>query len=184
MLKPGDLVIVDAKGRKVEGSREPSSELKMHLVALARRPDAGACLHAHPTCATTFAVLGIPLAPEILPEGITTIKSVPLAPYATPSTAAVGESIAGLVDEADAILLERHGALTVGADLNSAFFMMETVERFAEIIWRALSVGTDDSLSIDEDADVLGQFTPQTCQAAAGKRTKPRSSSRRKRAAD
>jgi L-fuculose-phosphate aldolase len=177
MMKPDDLVIVDLQGRKIDGAREPSSEMKMHLTALTRRPDVRACVHGHPSCATTFAILGIPLTPEGVPEFDTTIGSVPLAPYAKPSTAAVGESIAGLLDTTDAILLERHGVLTVGADLDSAYFKMETVERFAEMIWRALSFAGGDVPSPDELGELFDLSAPPATQASASHRGGKRHSS-------
>lgn len=182
LMKATDLVVVDTAGRKMQGSREPSSELKMHLVALARRSDVGACVHAHPPYATAFAVAGIPLTDDVLPEVITTIRSVPLAPYATPSTAAVGESIRGLVDRFDAILLKNHGVLTLGADLESAFRKMETVERFAQIVWLARSLGKVDTFPPAE-VETLLDLSRRTVarEPVAEKRTGRKSPAGRKR---
>ena len=149
-MKPADLVVVDPAGHKLRGSKEASTELKMHLTALARRPDVNACVHAHPPYATAFAVAGIPLADAILPEVITTIGIVSLAPYATPSTSAVGDSISECLESSDAILLKNHGVLTVGNDLESAFRKMETVERLAQIVWLARGLGNVDDLPAGE----------------------------------
>lgn len=150
MMSPADLVVLGSDGRKMSGSRQPSTEVRMHLTALTKRSDVGACVHAHPPYATAFAVAGIPLDGPILPEVVTTIRSVPLAEYATPSTAAVGASIEPLLETSDAILLKNHGVLTVGADLESAFRNMETVERFAQIVWLARALGHVDTLPADE----------------------------------
>ena len=155
LMKPSDLVVVDPSGLKRLGARNASTELKMHLAVYAQRSDAGACVHAHAPYATAFAVAGIPLTDSVLPEVITTVCSVPLAPYATPSTAAVGESIAGFVDRFDAILLKNHGVLTLGSDLESAFRRMETVERFAQIVFLARTLGKVDTLAVDEVETLL-----------------------------
>lgn len=155
LMKAEDLVVVDHVGGKRAGTHEPSSELKMHLAALSGRPDVNGCVHAHPPYATAFAVAGIPLDECVLPEVIGTLGSVPLAPYATPSTSAVGESIAPYLDRFDAILLKNHGVLTLGVDLESAFRKMETVERFAQILHLARSLGKVDTLSRDEVEDIL-----------------------------
>lgn len=185
LLKTSDLVIVDSTGQRIKGKREPSTELKMHLTALDRRPDVNACVHAHPPYATAFAVAGIPLTDDVLPEVITTIRSVPLAPYATPSTEAVGESIAGFLEKHDAVLLKNHGVLTVGADLESAFRNMETVERFAQIVWLARSLGEVDSLPTLEVEKLL-ELSRRVSgpQSAAVARSHSKSRNSRQRTAD
>jgi L-fuculose-phosphate aldolase len=149
-MAPEDLVVIDPAGNKRHGVRAPSSEWQMHVTALARRGDIGACVHAHPPYATAFAVAGVPLADCILPEVITTLGAVPLAPYATPSTAAVGESLEKHIDRYDAFLLKSHGVLTLASDLESAYNKMETVERFAQVVHLARALGTVDTLSCDE----------------------------------
>ena len=146
-MAPEDLVVLDASGEKRQGTRMASSEWQMHAAALARRPDIGACVHAHPPYATAFAVAGIPLTECVLPEVIVTLGSVPLAPYATPSTAAVGQSLEQYIDRFDAFLLKNHGVLTLGSNLESAFHKMEMVERLAQVIHLARSLGAVDTLS-------------------------------------
>ena len=129
----GDLVVVNLKGEKVSGKREPTTELKMHLKAYELRDDIGAVVHAHPPYATAFAVAGIPLAECLLPEVIVTLGSVPIADYATPSTEEVAKAVAQVVIRADAFLLRNHGVMTVGSDVLGAYHKLETVEHFAEI---------------------------------------------------
>jgi len=155
-MAPDDLVVVDMAGNHRQGARQASSEVKMHLTALAARTDVGACVHAHPPYATAFAVAGIPLADCILPEVIGTLGSVPLAPYATPSTHEVGASLEQYLDRYDAFLLKNHGVLTLGADLESAYRKMETVERFAQIVHLARSLGNVDRLSCSQVESLLG----------------------------
>lgn len=149
-MAPEDLVIVDPTGRSRQGERRASTEVRMHLGVLAARDDVHACVHAHPPYATAFAVAGIPLADCILPEVIGTIGAVPLAPYATPSTQQVADSLGPFIDRYDAFLLKNHGVLTIGPDLESAYRKMETVERFAQIVHLARSLGRVDTLSCAE----------------------------------
>src|ERR1700741_1383716 len=85
-MTPEMMVITDLDGRKIAGDRDPSSEMQMHLEVYRQRPDATAVVHAHPPIATGFAVAGIPLDRAVLAEVITTLGSVPIAEYATPST--------------------------------------------------------------------------------------------------
>ena len=58
----------------------------MHLEVYRQRPDVQAVVHAHPPIATGFAVAGIPLDRAVLAEVVTTLGSIPIAEYATPST--------------------------------------------------------------------------------------------------
>jgi L-fuculose-phosphate aldolase len=106
--------------------------------------------HAHPPRATAFAASGVPLAECVLPEVVLTLGSVPLAAYATPSTAEVPRSLEDLIGTYSAVLLKNHGVLTLGADIEQAYFRMETVEHFAEITIAAKVIGGPSPLSQEE----------------------------------
>src|SRR3954469_11199788 len=92
-MSPDMMVVTDLDGKKIAGDRDPSSEMQMHLEVYRQRPDAQAVVHAHPPIATGFAVAGIPLARAVLAEVITTLGSVPIAEYATPSTKELPEAV-------------------------------------------------------------------------------------------
>src|ERR1039457_4530762 len=126
LMSPDDLVITDLKGRKLAGRREPSSELAMHLLIYARRPDIHAVCHAHPPIATAHAASGIPLNKAILSELVIALGCIPVAQYGTPGTQELSDSLEPLVQDFDAILLANHGVVTCGADLLTAFYRMET----------------------------------------------------------
>lgn len=132
----GDCNILEAE----EGYR-PSSEIKMHLRCYAEREDVGAVLHAHPPVATGYAVANIPLDEYSMIETVLTLGSIPVTPYGTPSTYEVPEAIAPYLGEHDAVLLQNHGALTVGADVLTAYYRMETLELFAKISLNAHLLG-------------------------------------------
>ncbi len=140
-LELNDLVTVNLEGKRLSGGRRPTSELAMHLLAYRMRPDVGAVVHAHPPKATAFAVAGLPLAQCILPEVIVTLGKIPLTEYATPSTGEVPDSIHEFIGQYDAILLRNHGVLTLGADIEQAYFRLETVEHFAEITLASKALG-------------------------------------------
>ena len=135
-LIDGSFNIIDAS----EGFR-PSSEVKMHLRCYEERPDIGAVVHAHPPVSTGFACAHVPLDDYCMIETVLSIGSVPIAPYGTPSTYEVPDAIAPYLPEHDAILLENHGALTVGADLITAYYRMETMELQAQISLNARLLG-------------------------------------------
>ena len=105
----------------------------MHLLIYRVRPDIHAICHAHPPIATGFAAAGVPLDKAILSEAVFSLGCVPLAPYGTPGTTELCDSIEPLLRNYDAMLLANHGAVTYGPDLLTAFFRMETVEHFAQV---------------------------------------------------
>jgi L-fuculose-phosphate aldolase len=125
-MSPDMMVITDLDGNKIAGERTPSSEMQMHLEVYRRRPDVQAVVHAHPPIATGFAVAGIPLDRAVLAEVVCTLGSVPIAEYATPSTKELPEAVSKYVQAHDGMLLANHGALTMGKDLFSAYYKMET----------------------------------------------------------
>ena len=149
-MTPDMMCITDLDGTKLAGERDPSSEMQMHLEVYRQRPDANAVVHAHPPIATGFAVAGIPLDRAVLAEVVTTLGSVPIAEYATPSTKELPEAVRKYVKAHDGMLLANHGALTLGADLFSAYYKMETIEHFAKISLVARLLGGERLLSREE----------------------------------
>jgi hypothetical protein len=128
----------------------------MHLEVYRQRPDVNAVVHAHPPTATGFAVAGIPLDKAVLAEVLTTLGSVPIAEYATPSTQELPEAVRKYIKAHDGMLLANHGALTVGADLFGAYYKMETIEHFAKISLVARTLGRENVLSREEVTRLQG----------------------------
>jgi L-fuculose-phosphate aldolase len=150
------MCITDLDGKKLEGERSPSSEIQMHLEVYRQRPEIQAVVHAHPPIATAFAVAGIPLDRAVLAEVVTTLGSIPIAEYATPSTKELPEAVRKYVKAHDGMLLANHGALTLGADLFSAYYKMETIEHFANISFVARMLGGERLLSREEVVRLQG----------------------------
>jgi L-fuculose-phosphate aldolase len=146
------MVVTDLDGAVVEAApgRKPSSEALMHLVAYRQRPDIAAVVHAHPPTSTGFAVAGIPLDRAVLAEVVTTLGSIPIAEYGTPSTRELADTVAPLLRAHDGVLLANHGAIALGADLFGAYYKMETIEHFAKISLTARLLGREHLLSREE----------------------------------
>ena len=149
-MTPDMMVIVSYEGEKLAGDREPSSELPMHLEVYRNRPDVNAVVHAHPPIATGFAVAGIPLTRAVLAEVITTLGSIPIAEYGTPSTAELPAAVRKYIKAHDGMLLANHGAVTCGKDVPSAYYKMETIEHFAKISFVARMLGRENLISREE----------------------------------
>lgn len=139
-LEPRDLVMVAADGTIMEGAR-PTSELGMHLEIYRRRADVRAVVHAHPPHVVALSLAGVSLATHTLPELVFQVGSVRHAGYATPTTDEVVRAIRKPIQERDAVVLDRHGTVTVGRNLQEAFNLLETIEHTARIVWLARAIG-------------------------------------------
>jgi L-fuculose-phosphate aldolase len=133
LLEEDDPIVCNLDGKKLEGKGRPTSEIHMHLTIYQMREDVNAVVHAHPPTCTGFAAAGRELNLGLLPEVIVGLGSIPLAPYGTPGTPALGESLLPYVEHHDALLLANHGAVAWGEELMQAFFRMDKVEHFARI---------------------------------------------------
>jgi L-fuculose-phosphate aldolase len=150
-----DLLLVDRKGRVVQGRGKASTETGMHLRVYELRPDVRAVAHAHPPVATGFAAAGIALTDCVLPEVIVGLGRVPLARYATPGTPELSESLDPVIRDHDAWLLQNHGAVAVGADVLAAYQRLETVEHSARILLVARLLGGPDPLTRSQVEELL-----------------------------
>lgn len=157
-ITPEKLVRIDANGEVLEGQEgaKPSSEIKMHLRCYQEREDVRAVVHAHPPTATGFAVAHLDMDRYTMIETVIAIGSIPVTPYGTPSTYEVPDAIAPYLKEHDVMLLENHGALTVGTDLINAYYRMETLELYAKISLTAHLLGGEKEISKENVNRLIG----------------------------
>ena len=152
MLEPEDLVVVDRSGHQLSGYRGVSSEIGMHLLIYRLRADCGGIVHAHPPTATGYAAAGLALNQALVSEIVLALGRVPLAPYATPGTPELCDTLTPLVPQHDAILMANHGVVSYGPDLLRAYMNMETVEHFARIALVTHMLGRQQLLNESEVA--------------------------------
>jgi len=151
------LICTDLEGKLLSGEGKPSSELKMHLRVYRENPDVKAVVHAHPIAATGFAIAHIPLDAAIMTESVLGLGVVPLAPYATTGTDAVADSVAPYCRDYNALLLANHGALTWGSDAMQAYYRMESLECYAQIMMNLGYLNKPAQLLTREQVDELLQ---------------------------
>ena len=155
-LTEKDLIISDEYGRKLSGPHKVTSEVVMHLEAYKQRSDINAVIHAHPPLATALSLAGVSLAKCILPEVILSLGIIPTAEYATPTTSENADVIKDLIKKHDAILLDRHGSLTVGKNIWSAYYKQEKIEHTAKITITARQLGSIKTLTAKQINVVSG----------------------------
>jgi L-fuculose-phosphate aldolase len=140
-MSPADIIVADHKGKKLEGEGMVTSEFFTHLAAYEEREDIGAVVHAHPMKATGFTLSGTPLDVSVMPELLLTIGGIPTVPYAAPASREGGEAIRSVIGRCDALMLERHGSVTVGKDVFEAYLKLEKVEHAAGTLLAARLLG-------------------------------------------
>ncbi len=140
MLHPDQMVVIDLEGNlqstdhPARAHLRPSSEMNMHLEAYRQRADVNAVIHAHPPLGIACTLAGISLATHALPEVIFHLGAIPTAPYATPGTPEGAISVRPYVKDHDALLIDRHGSLTMGDSLMKALMRLEWIEQAAKIM--------------------------------------------------
>lgn len=162
-LSPDELLFIDDEGNRVGISTstnrklKPTSELPMHLETYRLRPDIGAIVHAHPPITIALSIAGIPLADCILPEVIVSLGLIPTTEYATPSSEESVRAIREFIQNHDALVLQRHGTVTVGSDPMQGFMRLETVEQNARIAFMLAQLGVSNPLPPEEVRKLLKQ---------------------------
>lgn len=151
-LAPDAIVMTDLAGNKVRGGARfnASSELKMHLAVYRARPDVCSVVHAHAPFSVAFSLAGVPLSDPLIPEVVATLGAIPTTPYATPTTEDVVDAIREPITHHNALVMARHGTLTVGCDVFEAYDRLETVEHTARIVFATRLLGGAHPLGAQE----------------------------------
>jgi L-fuculose-phosphate aldolase len=149
-MTPDQMLVIDWDARPTGSGRygvardlKPSSEILLHLEAYRQRPDVRAVVHAHPVNAIALSIAGISLARCLIPEVIVNLGMIPTTEYAMPASAEGAAVIRDIVRRYDALILQRHGSVTVGRDIWEAYLNLEKLENVAEITFKLLLLGRE-----------------------------------------
>jgi ribulose-5-phosphate 4-epimerase/fuculose-1-phosphate aldolase len=162
-LAADDLVVIAARADPPSGSPaaepRPSSDVAIHRAVYAARADVSAVVHAHLPAAMSLTLAGVVPDPSVLPETALLLPRLPFVPFA----AAGSEDLAGAIAAAladgrspkpGAALLERHGAVAVGAGDDAAAALRQAIDRLelVEVLCRTWR----DALIVRAAANALG----------------------------
>lgn len=134
-----DILTMNLKNEKLEGSREPNSETWIHTCIYRLRPDVNSVSHTHSRRVVTLSATGQLLKP--LDYGHLPFASgVPLyTELGLIDTEEAGDEIAKMLGSHTAIMLRGHGAVIVSADLRQAvLFSMRLEDAADKQIWATL----------------------------------------------
>lgn len=137
-----DICVLDFDLAPIEGKRKPSIETPMHIASYKARPDVSAVIHTHQTCASAISILNLPI-PALFDEVTMTIgRTVDVIPYALSGTSELHDSVARVVtNRCHCYIMQNHGTLCVGADLDRTFTSVELLEKIASVYMQALATG-------------------------------------------
>ena len=153
-----DIVAMDLDGRVAEGDRKPSSEWGLHAAFYRRHPEGRGVVHTHSMYCTVMACLNHPLEAVHFAMADAGAARVPVAPYRLFGTPELAEAAVETCGDGKAVLLANHGLVTWGTSLKDAYGRACNMEFAAEVLWRALAVGTPNILTDDQMAEVLKRF--------------------------
>ena len=148
-MNPEDFMVMDMNADVVEGDRNPSTELPMHLAVYKNRTDALAIIHSHSIYASAMALLNKSLPPildELVPKLGGEIK---VTSYEMPGSSELGNRVVEAMELRSAVLIGNHGALCCGSSLREALDVAILLERACKIYMIALQLGTPSQLPED-----------------------------------
>lgn len=144
LLTVDDIVVMDLENNIIECKKgvKPSSEAMMHFEIYKARPEIMSVVHTHSKMATSFAVLKKPIPAVIFEVAGFGLKDgvIPVADYARPGTVELSKSVIEPILRSDMILLEKHGTVSAGYDIEDAFLKAQYIEEIAEIYFNALLI--------------------------------------------
>jgi L-fuculose-phosphate aldolase len=157
-LNEADLVVVDERGERIAGNRQPSSERLLHAAIYQARPDVRGIVHTHSLYASVFAVNREEI-PVVIEEQAQLLGGpVEVAKYASPGSQALADTAVVALGERSAVLLANHGLVGVGRCLDEALLVCQVVEKGAQVYLMARLSGHPALLAEVEVANLRHNF--------------------------
>lgn len=129
-----DDFVVTAPGFDDEVPAHATSEIRMHRAAHAAGDDVRCVLHLSPIWVTLAATTGFAIPITTTAEAHLMLAGLARVPWACPGTADLGHAVAKALENGTrALILEGHGALTLGRTPREALLRMETLEFVAHL---------------------------------------------------
>lgn len=141
-MTPEDMCLVDLDANQLAGTRVRTSEAKTHFGIMKRQPAAKACVHAHPPHATAFAISNATIPSALIPEAEVFLGRIGVAKYETPGTPANAEEVGRVGVDHQAVLMQNHGVIVWGKDVEDAYWKMENIDAYCRTVGFAASLGT------------------------------------------
>lgn len=138
-MTPEDVCVLDFDLNPLEGQRKPSVESAMHAGVYKVRGDVNAIVHTHQIFTSALTLIKAPI-PSLFDEQARFLgRRVDIIPYAPSGTGLLKNTVAKHVkNHNNAFMLQNHGALIFGHDLERAVHNVEVLEKCAQAYLLAL----------------------------------------------
>ena len=158
-LTAGDMIVTDLEMNVLEGPYRPSVALNLWTAILRARPELHAIVHTHSTHAAAFSVAdqAIPMVTETMADWFG--GSIPVAPYLHVEDPDFASKPVEVLGDGFAVLLGRHGPITVGVTLHEALERAVTLEEGAKINFVARVLGQPQVFSEAEARSSFEYYT-------------------------
>lgn len=160
--------LVDADGQTAGGGPEPSSELYLHL-GIYERYGAGAVVHTHSPTATALSTV-LDEVPLVHYQMLLLGGTIPVAPYRTFGTPELAVATVDALEGKTAALMANHGAIVYAHDLDHAVENALLLEWACTVYWRAATLGTPRTISLEEQQKVIEAAAARSYGRAAEER--------------
>jgi ribulose-5-phosphate 4-epimerase/fuculose-1-phosphate aldolase len=131
-MQADDICILDYETKLIESRMKPSIESGMHAGAYQARPDVHAIIHTHQPYASALALIKMPI-PALFDEQVRFLgRSVDIIPYAPSGTVFLKGAVKSKIRNGNnAYILQNHGVLVFGGDMEHAIHNMALLEKCA-----------------------------------------------------
>lgn len=168
-----DIYILDFGLAVIEGNNKlkPSVESAMHSVIYRNRPDVHAVVHTHQIYGSVFGLINTPI-PALFDEVAFALgQAVDIVPYALSGSPDLVNNVAGkLSNNANAYIIQNHGILALGKDLDKAILHAELLEKVAHVYYLALSTGKQVTTLPGSIVEIVKMMRDSEVQQATGKK--------------
>lgn len=131
-MTPEDVCVLDFDLNPLEGQLKPSVESAMHGAVYQVRGDVNAIVHTHQVYTSALTLIKAPI-PALFDEQARFLgRSVDIIPYAPSGTGLLKNAVAKHVrNHNNAFMMQNHGALVFGHDMERAIHNVEILEKCA-----------------------------------------------------
>jgi len=136
-----DIVMVEENGDTIVGTRNPTSERRMHLVIFRERDDIDAIIHSHAPYSTALSIARMPIGP-IVDEVIPFIGGCEIAEYGMAGSDELANNAVKALGKNLAVFIANHGNVCCGRSISQAWTVCRQVEMAAKIQHKASLLGT------------------------------------------
>jgi L-fuculose-phosphate aldolase len=147
-LKREDICIIDFDLNPIiDNGLKPSMESGMHIAIYKTRKDTNAVLHTHQKFASIFSLINHPIPPLFDEVAMNIGNIVEIIPHAFSGSKELANNVSKKVsNRLNCFIIQNHGAISLGTDINNAMINAELLEKNAEVYYYALSTGKEISI--------------------------------------